>query len=359
MYRYILRRLFYAIPVLLGILLVIFVLVRLIPGEPCKAMLGEKATEETCERFNAEHGLDKPIYEQFVIYLERVARLDLGNSIRMARPVTLVLVERLPTTIELTGLALALAIVVGISMGVVSAMRHNTAVDVTTMIGANIGVSMPVFWLGLMLQYVFAKLLKNTFLWLPPSGRLTAGLRAVPFYEHFGWQVAADSARFKVMEFFANLYIFNSIVTFNWEVLLDTLKHLILPAVALSTIPMAIIARMTRSSLLEVMGEDYIRTARGKGVRELWVVMRHGLRNALLPVVTIIGLQLGALLAGAVLTETIFGLSGVGRALFDAILARDYPIIQAFTLVIATSYVLINLLVDVSYTFLDPRVRLD
>jgi peptide/nickel transport system permease protein len=359
MYRFILRRLFYAIPVLLGILLVIFVLVRLIPGEPCKAMLGEKATAETCARFNAEHGLDKPIHEQFLIYLERVLRLDLGSSIRMARPVTLVLVERLPTTIELTSLALILAIVVGIAMGVISAMRHNTGVDVITMIGANIGVSMPVFWLGLMLQFVFAKLLRDTFLWLPPSGRLTAGLRAVPFYEHFGWDVVADTARFKFMEFFANLYIFNSIVTFNWELLLDTLKHLVLPAVALSTIPMAIIARMTRSSLLEVMGEDYIRTARGKGVRELWVVMRHGLSNALLPVVTIIGLQLGALLAGAVLTETIFGLSGVGRALYDAILARDFPIIQAFTLVIAASYVLINLLVDISYTFLDPRVRLD
>ena len=359
MYRYILRRLLYAIPVLLGILLVIFVLVRLIPGEPCKAMLGEKATPETCARFNAEHGLDKPIHEQFFIYLERVVRLDLGSSIRMARPVTLVLVERLPTTIELTVLALGLAIVVGIALGVISAMRHNTGVDVTTMIAANVGVSMPVFWLGLMLQYVFAKLLKNSFLWLPPSGRLTAGLRAVPFYEHFGWEVAAESARFKIMEFFANMYIFNSIITFNWEVLVDTLKHLVLPAVALSTIPMAIIARMTRSSLLEVMGEDYIRTARSKGVRELWVVMRHGLRNALLPVVTIIGLQLGALLSGAVLTETIFGLSGVGRALYDAILARDFPIIQGFTLVIATSYVLINLWVDLSYTFLDPRVRLD
>ncbi len=359
MYRYILRRLLYAIPVLFGILLVIFVLVRLIPGDPCRAMLGEKATPEACERFNRQMGLDRPIYEQFIVYFERILHLDFGDSIDFARPVTTVLVDRLPTTIELTLLSLTLACIVGIFLGVVSAMRHNTSVDLGTMVIANIGVSMPVFWLGLMLQFIFAVTLRDTFMQLPPSGRLTAGLRAVPFYEHYGIQLVAESAIYKFMEFFANLYIFNSIITFNWEVLIDTLRHMILPAMALSTIPMSIIARMTRSSLLEVMGEDYIRTARGKGVRERWVVLRHGLSNALLPVVTIIGLQLGSLLSGAVLTESIFGLSGVGRALFESITARDYPVVQGFTLVIATSYVLINLIVDVSYTFLDPRVRLE
>jgi ABC-type dipeptide/oligopeptide/nickel transport system permease component len=174
----------------------------------------------------------------------------------------------------------------------------------------------------------------------------------------WGWELEGDSTSFKFFEFFANLYIFNSIITMDWKVLGDTFKHLILPAVALATIPMAIIARMTRSALLETLGQDYIRTARGKGMPERLVVMRHGMRNALLPVVTIVGLQLGALLGGAVLTETIFGLSGVGRALYEAITARDYPIVQAFTLVIALTYVIVNML-DISYTFLDPRARLN
>lgn len=359
MLRYVVRRLLYAIPVLLGILIVVFALVRMIPGEPCKAILGEKATAETCERFNREHGLDEPITTQFMIYMGNVLRGDFGNSIRFARPVSLILVERMPTTIELTLFALIIAISIGIPAGVISAVRHNSPIDVATMVGANVGVSMPVFWLGLMLAYVFAILLKDTFLWLPPSGRLSPGLSAVPFFEYFGWEVVEGTTRFKFLEFFANLYIFNSLITQNWEVLWDTIKHLILPAMALSTIPLSIIARMTRSSLLEVLGMDYIRTARGKGVPERTVTLRHGLSNALLPVVTIVGLQMGALLGGAVLTETIFGLSGVGRILYEAITARDYPIVQAFTLVIAVGYVGINLLVDISYTYLDPRVRLE
>jgi len=358
MVRFIARRLIYAIPVLLGILVVVFVLARLIPGDPCTAILGEKATPEACARLDQELGLDKPITTQFVIYMERFLQGDFGNSIRFSRPVSLILVERLPTTIELTTLALIIAIGIGVPAGVISAVRHNSAVDVTTMIGANIGVSMPVFWLGLMLAYLFAIVLKDTPFWLPPSGRLSAGVNAVPFYEAWGWNVTPDSASFNLLEFFANLYILNALLTQNWALLGDTLKHLILPALALSTIPMSIIARMTRSSLLETLGMDYIRTARGKGVPERMVVMRHGLKNALLPVVTIIGLQLGALLGGAVLTETIFGLSGVGRILYEAITARDYPIIQAFTFIIAAGYVLINLLVDISYTFFDPRVRL-
>ncbi|MEJ2013408.1 MAG: ABC transporter permease [Anaerolineales bacterium] len=358
MFRYIIRRLIYAIPVLVGILVVVFVLARLIPGDPCTAILGEKATPEACARLNQQLGLDKPITTQFVIYLERFIQGDFGNSIRFSRPVSLILVERLPTTIELTMFALIIAVAVGIPAGVISAVRHNSTVDVVTMIGANIGVSMPVFWLGLMLAYLFAIVLKDTPFWLPPSGRLSAGISAVPFFEVWGLNVQPDSTGFKFLEFIANLYVLNSILTQNWALLWDTIKHLILPAVALSTIPMSIIARMTRSSLLETLGQDYIRTARGKGVPERLVVMRHGLKNALLPVITIIGLQLGALLGGAVLTETIFGLSGVGRILYEAITARDYPIIQAFTFIIAAGYVLINLLVDISYTFLDPRVRL-
>ncbi len=358
MTQYAIRRILSSIPVLFGIVLVVFSLARLIPGEPCTAMLGERATAEVCERFTREQGLDKPVPVQFLIFLGKVVRGDLGTSIRFTRPVTQILVERLPMTIELSLTALVISILIGIPAGIISALRHNSATDVATMVGANVGVSMPVFWLGLMLAYVFAILFKDTPLWLPPSGRITAGLSATPFYEVFGWELVKDSAWLKVNEFFANLYIFNSIITRNWEVLRDVVKHLILPAVALSTIPMAIIARMTRSSLLEVMGREYIRAARAKGVLKRNVVMHHALRNALLPLVTIIGLSLGLLLNGAVLTETIFGLAGVGRILYEAITARDYPIIQAFTLVIAVNYVAINLLVDLSYSYLDPRVRL-
>ncbi len=230
MLRYTARRIVYAIPVLLGILIVIFALARMIPGEPCKAILGEKASAETCERFNREHGLDKPIPVQFGIYLGNVLQGELGNSIRFARPVTLILVERLPTTIELTLFALIIAMAIGIPAGVISAVRHNSPLDVATMVGANVGVSMPVFWLGLMLAYLFAILLKDTPFWLPPSGRLTPGLFATPFYEAWGWGLDKQTPIFKFWEFFANLYVLNSILTRNWELLVDTIKHLLLPA---------------------------------------------------------------------------------------------------------------------------------
>jgi peptide/nickel transport system permease protein len=358
MLQYTIRRLLSSIPVLLGILLVTFALARMIPGDPCTAILGEKATPGVCEQFIRDRGLDRPIYVQFGIYMADVLQGDFGTSIRFSRPVSLILVERLPMTIELSLAALTLAVIVGIPLGMLSAMKHNTTTDVVTMVGANIGVSMPVFWLGLMLAYFFALVLKDTPFWLPPSGRLTAGISSVPFYEVLGWGVDPETGTFKLLNFFSNLYVFNSIITADWKVLGDTLKHLILPSVALSTIPMAIIARMTRSSLLEVLGREYIRAAKAKGVPYRTVIMKHALRNALLPVVTIIGLSLGGLLGGAVLTETIFGLSGVGRALFEAITARDYPIIQAFTLVVAFGYVMVNLVVDLSYTLLDPRVRL-
>ncbi len=359
MIQYAVRRILLAIPVVFGIMLVTFVLARAIPGDPCKAILGEKATVAVCEKFTRDHGLDKPVLVQLTIYVGNILKGNFGESIRFSRPVMLIMVERLPMTIELALAGLLIALVIGIPAGIVSATRHNTPIDVATMIGANVGVSMPVFWLGLMLAYVFALLLKDTPFWLPPSGRLTAGLSATPFYEVYGWTVEEGTARFNVVEFFSNFFIFNSIITGNWEVMRDAIKHLILPAVALSTIPLAIIARMTRSSLLDVLGTDYVRTAKAKGASRRQVVVKHGLRNALLPVVTIVGLQLGALLGGAVLTETIFGLAGVGRMLFEAITARDYPIIQGFTVVISISYVAVNLIVDLSYAFLDPRIRLD
>jgi len=358
MLQYITRRILLAIPVLFGILLVTFILGRLIPGDPCSAALGEHATAEACERFARENGLDQPILVQLAIYMGNILRGDFGESIRFSRPVSLILIERLPLTIELSLSALSLALLIGIPAGVIAAVRHNSATDVVTMVGANIGVSMPVFWLGLMLAYLFALVLRDTPFWLPPSGRLTAGLNATPFYEFYEWQVEPGSGWFYFLEFLANFYIFNSIITFNLPVLKDAIQHLILPAMALSTIPMAIIARMTRSSVLEVLGMDYIRTARAKGIRERIVVMKHAFRNALLPIVTIVGLSLGGLLGGAVLTETVFSLAGVGRILFEAITARDYPIIQSFTIVIAIGYVLINLMVDLAYAYLDPRIRL-
>ena len=354
---YAIRRILSSIPVLFGVLVVTFVLARSVPGEPCRAILGEKATVEVCEQFTREKGLDKPIPVQFVIYMKDLVRGDFGDSIRFKRPVSQILVERLPMTIELGLAGLFIASLIGIPLGIISALRHNSVVDLGTMVGANIGVSMPVFWLGLMLAYVFALLLKDTPFWLPPSGRLSPGVSPIPFYEFYGLEFG-EGGLSKLAQFFANLYIFNSIITFDWEVTRDAITHLILPALALGTIPMAIIARMTRSSTLQVLGLDYVRTARAKGLRERRVIIGHAFRNALMPIVTIIGLQLGIVFSGAILTETIFSLAGVGRSLFEAITARDYPIIQGFTVVVAIGYIVVNLIVDLSYAFLDPRIRL-
>jgi len=357
--QYIIRRVMASLPVLLGVLLVTFALARLIPGGPCVAMLGEKARPEVCAIFNHQKGFDRPIPVQLAFYMRDVVTGDLGTSIRFNRAVTQLIVERLPLTIELGLAALLIATLVGIPAGILSAIRRNSTIDIFTMVGANIGVSMPVFWLGLMLAYVFALVLKGTPFALPPSGRLSSGVSSIPFYQVYGWALTKGTFRDGVAQFFANLYIFNAIITFQWHVLGDALTHLILPAVALATIPMAIIARMTRASMLEVLGRDYVRTARAKGLANLSVIFSHAFRNALLPIATIIGLQLGAVFSGAVLTETIFGLAGVGRMLYEAITARDYPVIQGFTLVIAFGYVAVNLLVDLSYAFFDPRIRFE
>ena len=358
MIRYAIRRIVASLPVLFGVLLVTFVLARAIPGDPCRAMLGEKATAEVCERFNRERGFDRPILVQFGIYMNELAHGDFGNSIRFRRPITQILVERLPMTLELGFAGLLIACLIGIPLGIVSSLRHNSAVDVGTMVWANVGVSMPVFWLGLMLAYVFALVLKGTPFQLPPSGRLSAGVVAMPFYEVYSWELTEGTLVAKLLEFIGNFYVFNSLITLNWGVLKDAITHLILPAAALSTIPTAIIARMTRSSMLQVLGLDYMRTARAKGLSERLVVLRHGFRNALLPIVTIVGLQLGVVFSGAILTETIFSLAGVGRSLYEAITARDFPIIQGFTVVVAIGYIVVNLVVDLSYAFLDPRIKM-
>lgn len=359
MITYIIRRILSSIPVLFGILFVTFALARLIPGDPCRAILGEKATQKVCAEFNRRHGLDQPIPVQFGVYLSEIARGDLGESLRYGKPVSEMIVERLPTTLELSLAAMVFSVVVGIPLGIISAVRHNSAVDVGTMVIANIGVSMPVFWLGLMLAYVFALLLKDTPFFLPPSGRLSPGLIVPPFFEVWNLEVEPHTFLYSVLEFISRLNLVNAILTWRWDLFVDALRHMILPAIAVGTIPLALIARMTRSSMLEVLGQDYVRTARAKGLPRVKVILKHALRNALLPLVTIIGLSLGLFLGGAVLTETIFGLSGVGRILFDAITARDYIIVQSFTVVIAIFFVALNLVVDISYVYLDPRVHLD
>ena len=355
---YIFRRLLSSIPVLFGVLVITFILVRSIPGDPCRGMLGPKQTQAICDRFIQAKGLDKPLPVQFGIYVRDMIQGDFGNSIRYNRPVLQILVERLPATIELSLMAFTIAVVIGIPAGIIAAMYRNSSFDVTTTVGANIGVSMPVFWVGLILMYVFALFLKDTPFWLPPSGRVSAWVSSHPFYEVYGLTIAEGSAMYFVFDFLSNLYILNSILTLDFNVLGDTVKHLILPAVTLSIIPLAIVARMTRSSLLDELGLNYIRAARAKGLRRRIVVSKHGFRNALLPIVTILGLQIGALLSGAVLTETIFSFPGLGRMLFESITVHDYPVVQMIILVVAVIYITANLIVELSYAVLDPRIRL-
>jgi ABC-type dipeptide/oligopeptide/nickel transport system permease component len=355
--QYIVRRLLLTIPVLLGIVLLVFYLNRVLPGDPCYALLGEHATKAVCADMDHRLGLDLPIPIQFVNYLGAITHGDLGSSIRTSQPVTALVVQRLPMTIELSLYALLFAIPLGLLLGIVSAYRRNSPVDVGTMAFANVGVSIPIFVLGLLLAYVFAIALKGTPIALPPSGRLSPGVSIKPLVDVWGLQGLQGPLR-GLVDFVSNIYSLNALITGQWNVLLDAFRHMILPAIALGTIPLAIVARITRSSLLEVLGSDYVRTARAKGLADPAVVRKHGLPNAMLPVVTIIGLQLGGLLGGAVLTETIFGLPGVGHMVSESIEARDYAVVQGFVLVIAIFYLLINLLVDLSYAFLDPRIRL-
>lgn len=355
--QFVARRIISSLPVLLGILFITFALARLLPGDPCRAALGERATDQICDAFEERYGLNKPIHVQFGIYLADIFQGDLGVSYRQGRPAMEILIERLPTTVELALAAMTFASLLGIPLGIVSAYWRNSPVDVGTMIFANMGVSTPVFVLGLMLEYLFAIIFRDTMLWLPPSGRLSAGISLPALSETWGLQNLSPFTA-GLVDFLSRMYIFNSIITGNWEALIDALRHLILPAVAVGTIPLSIIARMTRSSILDVLGLDYIRTARAKGLRMFQVVFKHAMRNALLPVITIIGLSLGSLLSGAVLTETVFNLPGMGRSLYEAITARDYTVVQAFTLVIAIIYVGVNLIVDILYAVFDPRVRL-
>lgn len=355
--QFLLRRLLLIVPVLIGIVFVTFVLVRAIPGDPCSAMLGEKATKQVCDAFKERFGLNDSVVVQFGRFVGNLLQGDLGKSIKLGRPVGDILLERLPMTLELSIAALIFAVLFGIPLGIISAYRHNSAIDAATMVGANMGVSMPIFWLGLLLAALFGVALKDTPFQLPTGGRLTAGFSLPTLTETWylqNWQGLPKM----IITFLSNTYTFTALVTGNWKAYGDALKHLILPAITLGTIPLAIIARITRSNLLDVLGLDYVRTARAKGLTERVVVFKHAMRNAMLPLVTIIGLQFGGLLGGAVLTESVFGLPGVGKFLVDSIFARDYPVVQGFVLTISLIFVFVNLLVDISYAYLDPRVRL-
>jgi peptide/nickel transport system permease protein len=331
---YLARRLLAVIPVLFGVSVLVFGFLRLIPGDPAVAMLGEHAAPEVVAQIRENLGLDKPILEQYLLYMRRALRGDLGSSISRGEPVTQQILSRFPATFELGVSAMLIAIAVGVPAGIISATRRNSLFDNISRIVSLTGVSMPIFWLGLMLAWFFGVMLG-----LFPTGgplRTDVGFSYEPI---------------------TGLVLLDSVLSGNGELLVDRLHHLALPAVALGTIPMAIIARMTRSSMLEVLGQDYIRTARAKGVRERVVVVHHALRNALLPIITVIGLQVGRLLSGAILTETIFSWPGIGLWTYQAIGSRDYPVVQGSTLFIAVIFVFTNLVVDLLYGVIDPRIK--
>ena len=317
---------------LLGVSIVVFFMVRAIPGDPAQLLLGQQATQSQVEQVRENMGLDKPVIVQYGIFLADAVRGDLGDSIVTGRPVTTELLARLPATLELTAFAMLVAILVGVPVGVISAVKQYSLLDKFTSVLALTGISMPIFWLAMILIVIFFVNLG----WLPFPGRLSTGYAVTSI---------------------TGLVLVDSLLTLNFAAFWDGLKHLILPAIALGTIPMAVIMRMTRSSMLEVMGEDYVRTARAKGVVPWRVIFKHALRNAMLPTVTVIGLQAGLLMGGAVITETIFSWPGVGQIAYDSVNRRDYAMIQGVVLYGATLFVLVNLTVDVLYAVLDPRVR--
>lgn len=355
--RFLLQRLTLIIPVLLGVIFVTFVLVRSIPGDPCLVMLGEKATPQVCDAFRVRFGLNDNVVVQFGRYVSSLATADLGTSIKFSRPVGDILLERMPMTLELALGAMLFAIILGIPLGIISAYKHRSIVDAGTMVIANLGVSMPIFWLGLLLAGLFGVVLHDTPFQLPTGSRLTASMSLSPLIQVWHLQDWTGVPK-GIVTVISNTFTLSSLLQGRFDVYLDAVKHLILPSIALGTIPMAIIARLTRSNLLDVLGLDYVRTARSKGLSERVILFRHAMRNAILPLVTIIGLQFGTLLGGAVLTETVFGLPGMGTMLVDSIFGRDYPVVQGFTLMIALIFVFVNLLVDISYAYLDPRIRL-
>lgn len=329
---YITKRLLMLIPVLLGTSIIVFSLIHLTPGDPARTIAGEHASEETIQKIREKYGLDKPLYVQYFIWLKDALKGDLGKSIVSHESVTKEIFDRFPNTFELTLVAMLFAVAVGVFAGIISASKQYSLLDYTVMGIAIFGVSMPIFWLGIMLMMIFGVYLR----WLPIGGRISMMVS---------------------IKRITGFYIIDSIITGNMEALLSTLRHLILPSVALGTIPMATIARVTRSSMLEVLRQDFIRTERAKGLPERLVIYKHAVRNALIPVVTVIGLNFGLLLAGAILTETVFSWPGIGRYIINAVKMRDYPAVQGCVLFFAFLFVIVNLLTDILYIYIDPRIR--
>jgi len=332
MLRFVVRRLLLLIPILLGLSILVFGWIRLLPGSPAQALLGERATPETIAQIKHQYKLDRPLYEQYWGYIQTVGELDFGVSISSRRTVLYEFKHRFPATVELALAAMVFAIGFGIPLGFMAAKRYGSVFDHASLVGSLLGISIPIFFLGLILKWVFAVKLG----WLPSIGRESV-LSETPHPTNF--------------------YVLDAIIARDWADLWDVIKHLILPAIALGSIPLAVIARITRAAALDVQNEDYVRTARAKGLPPRTVDSRHVLRNALLPVTTIIGLQTGLLLSGAVLTETVFAWPGIGTWLKDAIFNRDYPVLQGGILFVAIVFVLVNLLVDISYAIINPRIR--
>jgi peptide/nickel transport system permease protein len=332
--QYILKRLLGLIPVLIGITFAVFLLLRLIPGDPAVVIAGERATPEQIAALRTQLGLDQPLPLQYFAFLSNLLQLKLGNSIISGIPVLDEIQSRWTATFELSIAAMIVAIAIGIPAGIIAAVQKNRWQDQVTIGGSLLGISLPVYWLGLLLIYLFSITLN----WLPPSGRIgvETGLNFQPI---------------------TGFYVLDSLLQLNFLVFGDVLSHLILPAFTLGTIPLAIVTRITRSAMLDVLTQDYIRTAKAKGLPDRLVVFRHALKNALLPINTTIGLQFGTLLSGAILTETIFSWAGIGSWIYEGILARDYPVVQGGVVFVAIVFVLINLLVDISYAFVDPRVQ--
>lgn len=331
MLSFIIRRTFSIIPTLLGVSIIIFLMLAITPGDPAELLLGERATEETLEAMREHLGLNEPLYVQYGMFLKRLIKFDLGETIWTRQKVWNEIKQRYPATIELSIAAMFLSCFFGIILGIISATKQYSWFDYMSMIASLIGVSIPVFWLGLVLMLVFSLYLG----WFPMSGRMGIGID---------------------LEIITNFYVLDAILTRNWPALKDVLWHLTLPAVALSTIPLAIIARMTRSSMLEVLRQDYIKTAKAKGLGQTKIVLKHALRNGLIPVITVIGLQFGIMLGAAILTETVFAWPGVGKWIFDGVVKRDYMVIQGGTLAVAACFVIVNLIVDVLYAVINPRI---
>lgn len=332
MIQYIIRKMLLLIPVLFGVSLATFVVMHMFTTDPAEIILGQHATVERIAALRQEMGLNKPIHVQFGDYVASAVQGDLGKSVITKTSITDELMKRFPATVELTFAAICIASVVGITLGTISAVKQNSIFDYGTMVVALMGVSMPIFWLGLMMIIIFSVTLG----WLPSSGRIAIGLQP---------------------DNITGLYLLDSLLTGNMESFVDAVRHLIMPALALGSYSTAIIARMTRATMLETIRQDYIRTARAKGLSETVVIIKHGLRNALIPVVTVIGLQVGSLLGGAVLTETVFSWPGIGSYVVDGIMASDYPRVQGAVLLIGTIFVMVNLMVDVLYSYLDPRIK--